>query len=78
MYNLQQNDGKRASPAANKEQLVSIDEADQFSPDNWVPRTSNLIRLTGKHPLNAEPKLSSLFDAGLITPNSLHYVRNHR
>lgn len=78
MYNFQQNDGKRTSPAANNEQLVSIDEADQFSPDHWVPRTSNLIRLTCKHPLNAEPKLSSLFDAGLITPNSLHYVRNHR
>ncbi len=77
MYDLQQNDGKRTSPAADKEQLISIDEADQFSPDNWVPRSSNLIRLTGKHPLNAEPKLSPLFDAGLITPNRLHYVRNH-
>lgn len=33
--------------------------------------------MTGKHPLNAEPQLSRLFEAGLITPNELHYVRNH-
>ncbi|OAA56340.1 Oxidoreductase, molybdopterin-binding domain protein [Niveomyces insectorum RCEF 264] len=44
---------------------------------NWLPRSSDLIRLTGKHPLNAEAHLSHLFEAGLITPNELHYVRNH-
>ena len=77
MYNLEQNDGKRKSPAADNEQLISIDEADQFTPDNWIPRSSNLIRLSGKHPLNGEPKLTPLFDAGLVTPNRLHYVRNH-
>lgn len=74
---LKQNDGKRSSPALNAEDLLSIDEADQFSPDNWIPRSSNLIRLTGKHPLNAEPKLLPLFDSGLITPSHYHYVRNH-
>lgn len=57
--------------------IIVLDEADQFSPDNWLPRSSDLIRLTGKHPLNAEARLSHLFDAGLITPNELHYVRNH-
>jgi nitrate reductase (NAD(P)H) len=46
-------------------------------PDNWIPRSSHLIRLTGKHPLNGEPELEALFDAGLITPNELHYVRDH-
>ncbi|KAF4304954.1 hypothetical protein GTA08_BOTSDO06140 [Botryosphaeria dothidea] len=60
-----------------KETQISIDEKDQFTPDNWLPRSSDLIRLTGKHPLNAEAHLSHLFDAGLITPNELHYVRNH-
>ncbi|OMP82095.1 Nitrate reductase [NADH] 1, partial [Diplodia seriata] len=50
---------------------------DQITPDNWLPRSSHLIRLTGNHPLNAEPSLSHLFDPGLITPNELHYVRNH-
>lgn len=74
---IKQNDGSRQSPAANYKPLLSIDEADQFSPDNWIPRSSNLIRLTGKHPLNAEPKLTPLFDAGLVTPNQFHYVRNH-
>lgn len=75
--NLQQNDGQRSSPMANNKQLISIDEADQFSPDNWIPRCESLIRLTGKHPLNGEPELTPLFEAGLITPNELHYVRNH-
>ncbi|KZT22954.1 molybdopterin binding oxidoreductase [Neolentinus lepideus HHB14362 ss-1] len=54
-----------------------ISEDDQFIPDNWIPRSPALIRLTGKSPLNAEPPLTQLFDAGLITPTRLHYVRNH-
>ncbi|KAF2020451.1 hypothetical protein BU24DRAFT_382381 [Aaosphaeria arxii CBS 175.79] len=74
---LEQNDGKRQSPQKNNRTTITIDEADQFSPDNWLPRSDDLIRLTGKHPLNAEPQLTRLFDAGLITPNELHYVRNH-
>ncbi|EAT90548.1 nitrate reductase [Parastagonospora nodorum] len=77
IHNLEQNDGKRKSPQTHNRSTISIDEADQFSPDNWLPRSSDLIRLTGKHPLNAEARLSPLFDAGLITPNELHYVRNH-
>ncbi|KAM0205836.1 hypothetical protein ACHAQI_008843 [Fusarium lateritium] len=74
---LKENDGKRKSPQHKNITQISIDEQDQFSPDNWLPRSSDLIRLTGKHPLNAEPPLSRLYDAGLITPNELHYVRNH-
>lgn len=74
---LKVNDGKRSSPQKHNRTAITIDEADQFSPDNWIPRSSDLIRLTGKHPLNAEAHLSHLFDAGMITPNELHYVRNH-
>ncbi|KAF5004145.1 hypothetical protein FDECE_9359 [Fusarium decemcellulare] len=74
---LGENNGKMKSPKINNLTQVSIDEQDQFSPDNWLPRSSDLIRLTGKHPLNAEAPLSRLYDAGLITPNELHYVRNH-
>ncbi|KAK2629718.1 hypothetical protein QTJ16_000538 [Diplocarpon rosae] len=48
IYTLQQNDGKMKSPVPHQHPLVSIDEADQFAPDNWIPRSSNLIRLTGK------------------------------
>ncbi|KAI8682135.1 Nitrate reductase [NADPH] [Fusarium keratoplasticum] len=74
---LKENNGKQKSPQTSNMTQVSIDEQDQFSPDNWLPRSSDLIRLTGKHPLNAEAPLSRLYDAGLITPNELHYVRNH-
>ncbi|GKT58265.1 nitrate reductase [Colletotrichum tofieldiae] len=74
---LETNNGKRQSPQKSHKQQISIDEADQFTPDNWLPRSQDLIRLTGKHPLNAEPRLTKLFDAGLVTPNELHYVRNH-
>lgn len=74
---IKQNDGSRKSSAANWNHLLSIDEKDQFSPDNWIPRSSKMIRLTGKHPFNAEPELTPLFDAGLVTPNEYHYVRNH-
>ncbi|KAI1389571.1 uncharacterized protein F4822DRAFT_205202 [Hypoxylon trugodes] len=74
---LKANDGKGESPQNRNRTQTSIDEQDQFSPDNWLPRSSDLTRLTGKHPLNAEADLSHLFDAGLITPNELHYVRNH-
>ena len=78
MKTLDENDGKVIIPANMAgEQDISIDEADQFTPDNWIPRSSHLIRLTGKHPLNGEPELTALYEAGLITPNPLHYVRNH-
>jgi nitrate reductase (NAD(P)H) len=77
IQNLEQNNGNRKSPQTHNRTSITIDEADQFSPDNWLPRSDDLIRLTGKHPLNAEAHLSHLYDAGLITPNELHYVRNH-
>lgn len=74
---LKHNDGKRKSPQTDNRHTIAIDEQDQFSPDNWLPRSDTLIRLTGKHPLNAEAELTTLYKAGLITPNALHYVRNH-
>ncbi|CDO68387.1 hypothetical protein BN946_scf184815.g34 [Trametes cinnabarina] len=57
------------------ESRLSID--DQDTPDSWIPRSPELRRLTGKHPLNAEPDLLRLFEAGMITPTKLHFVRNH-
>lgn len=74
---LGENTGKLKGPAIKNRPSIAIDEADQFTPDNWIPRSSTLIRLTGKHPLNAESELTALFNGGLITPNQLHYVRNH-
>jgi nitrate reductase (NAD(P)H) len=75
--NLKVNDGKQKCPQTHNRSSITIDEQDQFTPDNWQPRCPDLIRLTGKHPMNAEPPLARLFDGGLITPNELHFVRNH-
>lgn len=78
IQSLEVNDGNVRSPAVPApKQDMSIDEADQFTPDNWIPRSARLVRLTGKHPLNGEPELAALWAGGLITPNRLHYVRNH-
>ncbi|KAI9025731.1 hypothetical protein DFJ74DRAFT_48693 [Hyaloraphidium curvatum] len=62
--------------------LTDIDNADTGTPDNWVPRLTSetgesLTRLTGSHPLNAEPKLADLLSDGLLTSTFRHYVRNH-
>ncbi|EAW12912.1 putative nitrate reductase [Aspergillus clavatus NRRL 1] len=77
MRTLLSNDGKGRSPVDCSFIPAEIDETDQYTPDNWVPRTDHLVRLTGKHPLNGEPPLAELLDAGLTTPNWLHFVRNH-
>ncbi|KAL1925730.1 uncharacterized protein VTP21DRAFT_613 [Calcarisporiella thermophila] len=75
---FEEDDGlNEKSPVYNVESTFEIDDKDQDTPDNWIPRHKDLIRLTGSHPLNAEPPLHKLMDHGLITPNSLHYVRNH-
>lgn len=74
---LKRNDGKGRSPLHDEQLPEQIDEADQFTADSWIPRSDKLIRLTGKHPLNAEADLTTLFDAGFITPSPIHYVRNH-
>lgn len=58
-------------------QGYGIDDRDANTPDKWIPRHPELIRLTGKHPFNCEPPLDRLVDHGFITPASLHYVRNH-
>ncbi|CAG8482950.1 2965_t:CDS:2 [Paraglomus brasilianum] len=57
--------------------ITAIDPRDANTPDKWIPRHPNLVRLTGKHPFNCEPPLTQLMDQGFLTPNSLHYVRNH-
>lgn len=77
MQSLKVNDGQGVCPIKDKTYPEEIDEKDQFTPDNWVARYDRLIRLTGKHPLNGEPALTELYEAGFTTPNRLHYVRNH-
>ncbi len=53
------------------------DYRDQGTPDEWVPRDGRLVRLTGRHPFNAEPPIAIQNDHKFITPASLHYVRSH-
>jgi nitrate reductase (NAD(P)H) len=55
----------------------NVAEPDLNTPDRWVKRDSDMVRLTGKHPFNAEARLDTLFAAGFLTPISLFYVRNH-
>ncbi|PWN49198.1 hypothetical protein IE53DRAFT_159594 [Violaceomyces palustris] len=52
-------------------------EVDSKTPDNWLERDPNQIRLTGKHPLNCEPPIAKLFQQGFLTPQNLFYVRSH-
>jgi len=54
-----------------------VDSRDADTPDAWVKRHKDMVRLTGRHPFNSEPPLKSLQEAGWITPPSLHVVRNH-
>lgn len=61
---LQQNDGKRKSPQTHNRTTVAIDEQDQFSPDNWLPRSEDLIRLTGKHPVRRKSYANLVFFMG--------------
>ena len=56
-------------PLDSKEIAIDkIDARDVDTPDNWVPRHPDLVRLTGKHPFNVEPPLPTLMEHGFITP----------
>ncbi|GBG31701.1 Nitrate reductase NADH [Hondaea fermentalgiana] len=56
---------------------VVPDPRDAKTPDAWVPRHPEMVRLTGIHPFNAEAPAQKLMEAGFITPTSIHYTRNH-
>ncbi|CAM9533725.1 unnamed protein product [Scytosiphon promiscuus] len=59
------------------EEVTEIDARDKGTPDDWVPRHPELVRLTGRHPFNVEPPVWRIKDHGFISPAELHYVRNH-
>jgi nitrate reductase (NAD(P)H) len=66
------------SPLSSKEMTFDKpDPRDIDTPDEWIHRHPDLVRLTGKHPFNVEPPLPMLMEHGFITPAALHYVRNH-
>ncbi|KAG2142479.1 hypothetical protein DEU56DRAFT_972043 [Suillus clintonianus] len=56
---------------------TEVAEQDLETPDKWVNRNPELVRLTGKHPFNSEARLGALFESGFFTPAHLHFVRNH-
>jgi len=60
-----------------KQEAQIVDKRDADTPDHWVKRHEDMVRLTGRHPFNSEPPLRALQEAGWITPASLHVVRNH-
>lgn len=53
------------------------DPRDARTPDHWVERHPEMVRLTGIHPFNCESPLHKLKESGFITPASIHYTRNH-
>jgi nitrate reductase (NAD(P)H) len=67
-------------PPPNKDENISlwdlpIDYRDVSTPDDWIPRDGRLIRLTGKHPMNACMPMNDELD--FLTPQHVHFVRNH-
>lgn len=62
-------------PSSKLPSTALIDPRDVGTPDAWIPRHPELIRLTGRHPFNCEPPLEHL--RTFITPTPVHYVRNH-
>ncbi|KAF8887006.1 nitrate reductase [Gymnopilus junonius] len=61
----------------NERAYAEVDALDIGTPDAWIPRDPRLVRLTGKHPFNSEPKLKDLYAQGFLTPSNLFFVRNH-
>jgi len=55
---------------------LPIDYRDVHTPDDWIPRDGRLVRLTGKHPMNACLLLQEHMQ-DFLTPQHLHFVRNH-
>ena len=58
-------------------EMNGVDDRDKGTPDDWVQRHPDMIRLTGRHPFNSEPPLTKLYESGFHTPSHLHIVRNH-
>lgn len=65
----------RLPPVPAPRDATETDERDKGTADDWVHRLPSMIRLTGRHPFNAEPHTKELVDAGFITPVAMHYVR---
>lgn len=51
-----------------KDTPKGVHSDDANTPDAWIKRHPGLVRLTGKHPLNCEPELTTLMECGFNTP----------
>mmetsp|Transcript_114003 Transcript_114003/g.219393 ORF Transcript_114003/g.219393 Transcript_114003/m.219393 type:complete len:86 (-) Transcript_114003:1151-1408(-) len=60
-----------------RQDAAEVDSQDADTPDKWIKRHKDMVRLTGRHPFNSEAKLSALQAGGWVTPPSLTVVRNH-
>merc|ERR1719316_443108 len=60
-----------------RQDAEEVDTMDADTPDKWIKRHKDMVRLTGRHPFNSEAPLKSLQQAGWVTPASLCVVRNH-
>ncbi|KAI9250423.1 hypothetical protein BDA99DRAFT_522500 [Phascolomyces articulosus] len=76
MY-LEEKQNSEDIPASTIQPLTTVDPRDANTPDAFVLRDPAMLRLTGKHPFNAESPLKKLEQSGYLTPNQLHFVRNH-
>lgn len=56
---------------------TEILDVDKGTPDHHVPRDPRLIRLTGVHPFNVEPPLTTLYKEGTVMQESSD-IRNVR
>lgn len=59
-------------PSKAPTEILSVD---LDTPDKHVPRDPRLIRLTGVHPFNVEPPLTTLFKEGISNSNRFLYYR---
>jgi len=74
--NKEKNKSKEKNKFSSSQLKPRLMDEDKKTPDHWIERSPVLIRNTGIHPLNAEPPVEALL-RNWITPNALHYVRNH-
>lgn len=74
---------KQVEEEAQSKEGALLMKNDPGIPDEWVSRHDDLIRLSGRHPFNAEPPIRKLMGSvdgkvvNFFTPNSLHFIRNH-
>ena len=79
-WKAHRNHGRNGDPVDNED---AVDVRDVGTPDDWVRRDGRMVRLTGRHPFNAEPPLAVLSSTEMtdtvpfLTLENLHIIRSH-